>query len=280
MSDRLTPATGAFNPISPRSTFVPLPPDLERRIVERWKAWVPWVRFYLLRASQSNPAVNPATDSVDACRLRQRHSELVIAMIRDGITMRTITRHRLDDPRLTDEVRGVLVDAARERQSKARFRRSEEQRKQDRQRMLIQLSPFVGNAATSAPTNDSTEERSPAATMVFDPLSVQGAIQSIRQHVCEHFYLREMRDPELTRRTHRRAYVLPRQIAMYIVRHLTMATLAEIGGQFGGRHHTTVLHAINKIEDLRRLDKDLDCTITRLMDACRGGDYFAGAFFA
>jgi chromosomal replication initiator protein len=54
---------------------------------------------------------------------------------------------------------------------------------------------------------------------------------------------------------------------MYIVRQLTMATLAEIGGQFGGRHHTTVLHAINKIEDLRRLDKDLDCAITRLMNA-------------
>ena len=51
------------------------------------------------------------------------------------------------------------------------------------------------------------------------------AIQAIRRLVCEHFYLREMRDPELTVRTNRRAYVLPRQIAMYIARRLTGASL-------------------------------------------------------
>jgi hypothetical protein len=157
--------------------------------------------LYLLRACQSNPAVNPASDSADACRLRQRHSELLIAMMRDGITMRTITRHRLDDPRITDDVRAMLVEAARERQSKARFRRSEEQHKQERLRMLIQLSPFVRNAAAITPTTDSPEELPSAATKLVDPLSIQGTIQSIRRHVCAHFYLREMRDPELTART-------------------------------------------------------------------------------
>jgi hypothetical protein len=267
MTDNSPPALRAFDPMSPRPAVQPsLPADLERRIAERWTTWVPWVRFYLLRACLSNPAVNPATDSADSCRLRQRHSELVIAMMRDGITMRTITRHRLDDPRITDDVRAMLVEAARDRQSKARFRRSEEQRKQDRQRMLLELGPFVGNAATSAPTNDSLE-RSPAETIVVDPLSVRGAIQSIRQHVCEHFYLREMRDPELTVRTHRRAYVLPRQLAMYIARRLTGATLEEIGRQFGARHHTTVLYAVNKIEDRRRLDMEFDGMITRLVNA-------------
>jgi hypothetical protein len=181
--------------------------------------------------------------------------------------MRTICRHRLDDPRLTDEVRGILVDATRERQSKARFRRSEEHRKQDKQRMLLQLGPFVGNAATIPPTNDSAEERSPAATMAVDPLSVQDAIQSIRQHVCEHFYLREMRDPELTVRTHRRAYVLPRQLAMYIARRLTGATLEQIGREFGSRHHTTVLYAVNKIERMCRMDEELNGAITRMIGA-------------
>jgi hypothetical protein len=198
--------------------------------------------------------------------MRKRHTEHLVALWRAGVTIRTICRHRLDDPRLTEEVRGILVDAASERQSKARFRRSEEQRKQDRLRMLIQLGPIVGNAGTIAPTNDSPE-RAPAATMVVDPLPVQGAIQSIRRYVCEHFYLREMRDPELTVRTHRRAYVLPRQLAMYIARQLTGATLEEIGRQFGGRHHTTVLHSINKIERIRRLDEELNGAITRLMDA-------------
>jgi len=54
---------------------------------------------------------------------------------------------------------------------------------------------------------------------------------------------------------------------MYIVKQLTTASLPEIGRQFGGNHHTTLLHSINKIEELRRSDKDLNSTITRLMDA-------------
>ena len=85
--------------------------------------------------------------------------------------------------------------------------------------------------------------------------------------MCEHFYLREMRDPELTLRTNRRAYVLPRQLAMYIARQVTGASLQEIGREFGGRHHTTVLHSINKIEQMRRSDEALNRTITQLMNA-------------
>jgi chromosomal replication initiator protein len=100
-----------------------------------------------------------------------------------------------------------------------------------------------------------------------DPVAVPVAIQSIRRQVCEHFYLREMRDPDLKVRTNRRAYVLPRQLAMYLVRQLTGASLQEIGRQFGGRHHTTVLHSIYKIEEMRRSDEALNTTITRLMDA-------------
>jgi chromosomal replication initiator protein len=85
--------------------------------------------------------------------------------------------------------------------------------------------------------------------------------------VSEHFYLREMRDPELTVRTKRRAYVLPRQLAMYIVKQLTGASLEEIGREFGGRHHTTVLHSINKVEAMRRTDEALNRAITRLVNA-------------
>ena len=104
-------------------------------------------------------------------------------------------------------------------------------------------------------------------SLVFDPLAVPEAIQSIRQRVSEHFYMREMRDPELTASTIRRAYVLPRQLAMYIARQLTGASLPDIGREFDGRHHSTVLHSINKIEMMRRSDEALNCTITRLVDA-------------
>jgi chromosomal replication initiator protein len=54
---------------------------------------------------------------------------------------------------------------------------------------------------------------------------------------------------------------------MFIVKQLTSASLPEIGRQFGGKHHTTVLHSINKIESLRHSDKDLNKTINRLLDS-------------
>jgi hypothetical protein len=224
--------------------------------------------MHLLRARQSDRALNPAADSPDSRRLRQRHSEHILDLMRAGISMRIVRRHRLDDPRLTDEVRAVLVKAARERQSKARFRRSEEQRNLDRLTTLIRLGPVAKRAATTGPDCESHEDGSHPARVVLDPLTVPGAIQTIRLHVSEHFYMREMRDPELTVCTNRRAYVLPRQIAMYIARQLTRASLQQIGREFGGRHHTTVLHSINRIEEIRRSDKALNRTITRLMEAC------------
>ena len=71
-----------------------------------------------------------------------------------------------------------------------------------------------------------------------------------RKRISEQFHLAELRDPNLTARSHRQVYALPRQLAMYLVRRLTGASLEEIGRQFGGRHHTSVLHSINKIEEL------------------------------
>ena len=89
-------------------------------------------------------------------------------------------------------------------------------------------------------------------------------IDLIQKRVSEHFNLREQ---DLKFRSNTRAIAFPRQIAMYIVKQLTTASLLEIGRHFGGKHHTTVLHSINKIEEMRRSDKELNRTITRLMDA-------------
>lgn len=89
-------------------------------------------------------------------------------------------------------------------------------------------------------------------------------IDLIQKRVSEHF---ELREQDLKMRSNTRAIAFPRQVAMYIVKQLTTASLPEIGRQFGGKHHTTVLHSINKIEELRRTDKELNRTITRLMDA-------------
>jgi len=58
----------------------------------------------------------------------------------------------------------------------------------------------------------------------------------------------------------------PRQIAMYLAEELTGASLPEIGRAFGGKHHTTVLHSIQKIGQLRQRDAKLNGTLGELLD--------------
>ena len=54
---------------------------------------------------------------------------------------------------------------------------------------------------------------------------------------------------------------------MYLAKQLTEASLPEIGRQFGGKHHTTVMHSIGKIDEQRRTDKDLSRMINKLMES-------------
>ncbi len=89
-------------------------------------------------------------------------------------------------------------------------------------------------------------------------------IELIQKRVGEQFGLR---DQDLKMRSNSKAIAFPRQIAMYLVKQLTSASLPEIGRQFGGKHHTTVLHSINKIDTLRRSDKELNRTINKLLDS-------------
>jgi len=92
-------------------------------------------------------------------------------------------------------------------------------------------------------------------------------IDAIQKGVAEHF---GMRVSELKQKNNSRAVVVPRQIAMYLAKTLTEASLPEIGRQFGGKHHTTVMHSIGKIDELRRSDKDLNRTINKLQEALNG----------
>jgi chromosomal replication initiator protein len=54
---------------------------------------------------------------------------------------------------------------------------------------------------------------------------------------------------------------------MYLVKELTSASLPEIGRHFGGKHHTTVIHSVQKIENLRLKNPDLNRMIHSLMDS-------------
>jgi chromosomal replication initiator protein len=92
-------------------------------------------------------------------------------------------------------------------------------------------------------------------------------IESIQRSVAEQF---GMRVAELKQKNNSRAVVVPRQIAMYLAKQMTEASLPEIGRQFGGKHHTTVMHSISKIDELKRTDKDLNRTLTKLMETLNG----------
>ena len=87
---------------------------------------------------------DPSLASAGSARLRQRHSEYILDLMRDGISMRTIRRHRLDDPRITDAMRTMLVEAAKERQSKAWFQRPDYQRAEERLATVIRLGRSSG----------------------------------------------------------------------------------------------------------------------------------------
>src|SRR6476619_3131261 len=92
-------------------------------------------------------------------------------------------------------------------------------------------------------------------------------IESIQKAVAEQFGLRLI---EIKAKNNSRAIVYPRQIAMYLAKHLTEASLPEIGRQFGGKHHTTVLHSVEKIEKTRATDKDLNRLVNKMTEQLGG----------
>ena len=66
-----------------------------------------------------------------------------------------------------------------------------------------------------------------------------------------------------------KSVAVPRQIAMYLTKTLTDASLPEIGKDFGGKHHSTVIHSVRKIDDLRKQDPEFDSLINSFVQAFR-----------
>jgi chromosomal replication initiator protein len=92
-------------------------------------------------------------------------------------------------------------------------------------------------------------------------------IESIQKAVAEQFGLRLV---EIKAKNNSRSIVYPRQIAMYLAKHMTEASLPEIGRQFGGKHHTTVLHSVDKIHTARKEDKDLNRLLNKMTEQLGG----------
>ena len=89
-------------------------------------------------------------------------------------------------------------------------------------------------------------------------------IESIAKTVADRFSLQVS---QLKQKTNEQKIVYPRQIAMHLAKELTSASLPEIGRWFGSKHHTTVLHSIQKIDKLRHRDQDLNNLLHRLVDS-------------
>jgi chromosomal replication initiator protein len=89
-------------------------------------------------------------------------------------------------------------------------------------------------------------------------------MDSILRAVAEKF---NMQPQQLKQKSNARQIAYPRQVAMYLIKDLTQASLPEIGRVFGGKHHTTVLHSVQKIERLRQTDTDLNRLIHSLIDS-------------
>jgi chromosomal replication initiator protein len=90
------------------------------------------------------------------------------------------------------------------------------------------------------------------------------SIDSIVRAVAEKFSLQPS---QLKMKSNTQQIAYPRQVAMYLVKELTHASLPEIGRAFGGKHHTTVLHSVQKIEELRLRDEVLNNLIQNVMDS-------------
>ena len=253
----------AFNPMSPCTAVRPsLPPELQRIADARWRVWIAWVRMHVLRRREPDP--DSASED-----LRKRHTEHLVALWRAGVSMRLINKHRLDDPRLTDAVRTLMMRVAMERKKTAGVEPRGDMA------TLLKLSNFApappASSAVSAADGQGSEESLQAQPQalrdVTDPAELQRTIELIKMRICEEFHLAELRDPNLKARSHKQIFVFPHQVTMFLVRQLTGASLEEIGQQFGGRHHSTVLHSINKVERMRRLDEELNVAITRMIGA-------------
>jgi chromosomal replication initiator protein len=91
-------------------------------------------------------------------------------------------------------------------------------------------------------------------------------IEMIQKFVADHY---NVKLAELKAKNNSKAVAVPRQIAMYLTKTLTHASLPEIGKGFGGKHHSTVIHSVRKIDGLRKRDPEFDRLINSFVQAFR-----------
>ena len=111
---------------------------------------------------------------------------------------------------------------------------------------VVAHSQLVGRAITLESTQDVLHDLIRASDRRI-------TIEDIQKRVAEHYNIK-LAEMSSARRS--RTVARPRQVAMYLAKQLTSRSLPEIGRKFGGRDHTTVMHAVKKIDELRELDQN------------------------
>jgi len=91
-------------------------------------------------------------------------------------------------------------------------------------------------------------------------------VESIQKLVADTYNLKIS---ELKSRNNSHQVSFPRQVAMYLCKHLTDSSLPEIGRRFGGKHHSTVIHAIQKIDNKRHKEKEFDRMVENLTQSLK-----------
>jgi len=91
-------------------------------------------------------------------------------------------------------------------------------------------------------------------------------IEIIQKFVSDYYQLKLT---DLKSRNNSKSVAMPRQIAMYLCKNLTNASLPEIGRSFGGKHHSTVIHSIRKVEELRQKDGDFNNLLSNFLESFR-----------
>jgi len=86
----------------------------------------------------------------------------------------------------------------------------------------------------------------------------------IARTVASHY---KMTVDEIKAKSNSRGIAVPRQVAMYLCKRLTRHSFPEIGREFGGKHHTTVMHSVDKINTLFKDDRNFHREISGLIDS-------------
>ncbi len=124
---------------------------------------------------------------------------------------------------------------------------------------LIAYASLTGQEITLALAQDVLKN-------ILDHEEKAVTIEIIQKFVADYYNLKMM---DLKSRNNAKSVAMPRQIAMYLCKGLTHASLPEIGRSFGGKHHSTVIHSIRKVEDLRKKDPDFNTLIGNFLEGFR-----------